>query len=418
MNTPTAMQPSAKPGNLMFFGRESKEWKNLDSASISDVEQNNELKCEVKNNQEALNSMLVNSLQMQHVVVFAGSGTSLGPVGGPSMWNLWDNCVNSNPDSGQAERKQKEDATRVIKTVAYLTNSDGENIEALLSRCEAYLQVKEDDSVATFVKNSKSIILDKCSSFINNDNAQKLEAHQRFLHRLSRRRTRDSRMKLFTTNYDLCFELAAGKQGLVILDGFSFTQPRVFDPRFFLYDIVQKSTPSDETGTPLEGVFQYLKLHGSVNWSRSEQRGIEIQEKPDPENACLIYPAKGKYQQSFLQPHLELISQYLSALRQANTCMVVVGFGFNDDHLSEPILAAVRTNPHLRLIIVDPSAKKKAEAEENKYWKAFAEMSKQGDDIWMINADFQEFTRLIPDLKSLTPSQQLVKDIKQLVGAR
>ena len=42
---------------------------------------------------------------------------------------------------------------------------------------------------------------------------------------------------MFTTNYELCFERSASELGLVALDGFSFFEPRRFDPRYFEYDI-------------------------------------------------------------------------------------------------------------------------------------------------------------------------------------
>ena len=87
---------------------------------------------------------------------------------------------------------------------------------------------------------------------------------------------------------------------------------------------------------------------------------------------------------------------------------------------SEPILAAVRTNPHLRLIIVNPSvddltARPK---EKNKYWDAIFGLAKQGEDVWLINATFGDFAEMIPDLKALTPAQRLSRDIKQLAGNR
>ncbi len=370
---------------------------------------------------EELKNFLLSSLQMQHVVVLAGSGTSLGPITkGPSMWTLWDYCVNANPGTGDAARTVSPVAEKVIDKIRFDIAAETGNIEALLSRCEAYLQVKTSACVSAFITKSKKVILEKCSEFINPGDSKQLAAHRTFLHRLSRRRVRDSRLKLFTTNYDLCFETAAGRQGLVVLDGFSFTQPRQFDPRFFLYDIVRRPTTGDEVGTPLEGVFHIYKLHGSVNWSRKGENEIEVETKPTPDSACLIYPAKGKYQQSYVQPHLELVSQYLSALREPNTCLIVTGFGFNDDHLSEPILAAVRTNPHLRLIIVNPSADDLTTTlkEKNKYWETFLSLAKQGEDVWLINANFGDFAEMIPDLKSLTPAQRLTRDIKLVMGTK
>lgn len=88
----------------------------------------------------------------------------------------------------------------------------------------------------------------------------------------------------------------------------------------------------------------------------------------------MIYPATGKYQQSFVQPHLESMAQYLAAVREPNTCLLAVGFGFNDDHLAEPLLAAVESNPHLRLIVADNAARVNATMDK-RYWKRFFELS-------------------------------------------
>jgi hypothetical protein len=76
------------------------------------------------------------------------------------------------------------------------------NIEEFLSRCDAFLQVNKDTDVSNFVGDCKKVIL-------------------------------DPRLKIFTTNYDLCFERAAGDLGLVVIDGFSFMQLRNYDSPFF-----------------------------------------------------------------------------------------------------------------------------------------------------------------------------------------
>lgn len=352
---------------------------------------------------DTLKETLLTSLQMQHIVVLAGSGTSLGPVGGPSMKDLWDGAIGNTPNKA---------ATNTAVKIHYDLATP--NIEEFLSKSEAYLQVEDDDTdVKSFVNSSKKVILEMCSTFLS---VEKLEAHKTFLHRLSRRRVRDPRLKVFTTNYDLCFEQAASALGGVVIDGFSFTSPRHYDPRYFGYDIIRRPRASEDQGNYLEGVFLLYKLHGSVNWARTTNGHIQEKTNPTPDEACLIYPARVKYQQSFLQPHLESMSQYLAALREPSTCLIVIGFGFNDDHLSEPLLAAVRSNPHLRLIIVGPGIidQEREETKANSYWKNFFTLAKAGEDVWFINASFQDFAKLIPDLKSLTPADRLMKTIQSI----
>jgi len=351
---------------------------------------------QIRSNKEELNSALLASLQMQHLVVLTGSGSSLS-AGGPSMQALWNGAVGEQPTT-----RAKETAARVHHDLK------DQNIEAFLSRIEAFLYVEDDVEVTAFLNASKKVILEKCSEFLK---AEKLDAHKTFLHRLSRRRVRDQRLKIFTTNYDLCFERAAGEVGGVTLDGFSFTAPRRYDPRYFSYDIIRRPRSGDDLGNYLEGVFLLYKLHGSVNWARTGDGAILEKAQPEPQETCLIYPAMGKYQQSFTQPHLESMAQYLGAVREPNTCVMVVGFGFNDDHLAEPLLAAARSNPYLRLIVVDPDSEAKT-ASGNPYWTQFAQLGVRGEDIWFIAAGFTDFAQMIPDLKSLTPADTLVKAIQ------
>jgi hypothetical protein len=346
---------------------------------------------------DEMTQMLLASLKMEHVAVLTGSGCSLG-VGGPSMGDLW-NAIVGAPSSSTA--------LRTAKAVGY--DLGNKNIEAFLSHIEAALFIKKNTTVEKFLTAAKRTVLEKCNSFLE---PSKLGAHETFIHRLSRRRSRDRRLKLFTTNYDLCFERAISAIGGVAIDGFSFMVPRRYDPRYFDYDIVRRPRSGESNGNFLEGVVLLHKLHGSVNWERRDD-GVFETSCPSPENACLIYPASGKYQQSYSQPYLESISQYLAALREPNTCVLVVGFGFNDDHLSEPLIAAVRSNPHLRLIVVDPLLKTKdAEKKLNRVQDQLLDLSLKGEDVWFINSSFGAFAEKIPDLKSLTPAERLMKAVQ------
>jgi len=384
--------PEQKKVASAFWAPGAVDWRELAAEDVADKakqEEARKAKGELKN-------VLLASLQMQHLVVLAGSGCSQS-AGGPSMQDLWNGAVGEEPTADAKAAAGKVNHNLTVR-----------NIEALLSRVEAFLQVNQDEDVSNFLDSSKQVILDRCSAFLD---PKKLQTHKTFLHRLSRRRVRDQRLQVFTTNYDLCFERAAAELGGVALDGFSFTPPRRYDPRFFGYDIIRRPRSGDDLGHYLEGVFLLYKLHGSVNWAKGQEGTIYEKDKPMPAEACLIYPATGKYQQSFVQPHLESMAQYLAAVREPNTCLLAVGFGFNDDHLAEPLLAAVQSNPHLRLIVVDPESDTNA-TNGNRYWKRFFELSGHGEDVWFIKASFGDFAQMVPDLKSLTPADTLIKAIK------
>ncbi len=354
----------------------------------------------VSRNKSELNEFLLGSLQLPNLSFFAGSGTSLGPVGGPSMWALWEKSVIDNPKH-----------LDVLKKVNY-TETENPNIEHFLSQCDAYLAFTEDDEVKWFVREVRQVILDQCSSFLDKPNSD-IKAYEGLLQRLARRRVRDPRLKVFTTNYDMCFETASSNLGMTVVDGFSYSRKRRFDPKYFEYDMIHRKPDGHEY---VEGVIQLYKLHGSVGWEREENDVYEVA-SPDPDRAVLIYPAKGKYQQAFIQPHLELLSRFLEFLRQPNACVIVAGFGFNDDHLSEPILSAIKSNPSFRLVVADFYAKKNIDNSgqmSSPYWQTLADLAKDGYNITFVNTDLSGLVAMIPNLRALTPADQLAKAVKQL----
>ena len=79
------------------FRADSEGWKKLkpDVPPGTDSADEQKLIAAAKAAKEELKTFLLSSLQMQHVVVLAGSGTSLGPITkGPSMWALSDTvCI-------------------------------------------------------------------------------------------------------------------------------------------------------------------------------------------------------------------------------------------------------------------------------------------------------------------------------------
>ena len=372
-----------------------------------------------KQNLENISQKLKAAIQMPNIMVLAGSGTSLGPiVGGPSMWNLWELCTTNEMEALSNDTFIENGYDLRLSVEEY------KNIELCLSHCEAHLQISpEHKSIKTkdFILKCKDIILKACN-FITDDQVQ-LVNHKEFIRKLSKRKSKDPRIKLFTTNYDTCFEDAASKLGITVIDGFSFSFPRIYDPKFFDLDIVKRSQNINSNNIHyLEGVFQLYKLHGSVNWKRENIFSIQQGNDVTAQNSCMIFPAKGKYQQSYVQPHLELISRFTQGLREPNTCLLIAGFGFNDDHLSEPILSAIYSNPHLKVIISTPSLKadfEKTSSNPSPYWDKFKHVAdtRKNDEIIFINCDFGKLSELIPDLTALSPAENLYESLRSAFGA-
>lgn len=334
------------------------------------------------------------------VILLAGSGTSLSEDG-PSMGKLWNEVA-------------KIDTFDEIKeAVSY---DPDENIEGFLSQChnaKPFISTEDAAKIEEFVKEAESTIYKECSDFLSDD--KELVHHESLLRKLTRRRSKAPRPVLITTNYDRCFEIASSHLGLTIVDGFSYSQPRYFDPNYFGFDFVRKSHHGNEANEPVEGVLHLLKIHGSVDWEMTNG-GVKQTNEPADGKRCLIYPASTKYQHSYTQPYLEMMARYLTALREPQTSLFIVGFGFNDDHLSAPILSAIRSNHSLNVVAVAPSlVANEASSDLNSNWEELAQLARANQNrVTLINADFGQFVELIPDLKGLTPDQNLVSALSRI----
>lgn len=261
------------------------------------------------------------------------------------------------------------------------------DLEALLSHAmlsEAYYHRK---IVKKMIEAIEQVIRDNCNLKLP-ENAP----HITFLRKVTARKLKYSRVKIFTLNYDLLFEQAASKGGYVIIDGFSFNTPRVFNGTNFDYDIVTRNTNreiSEESFSPK--VFHLYKIHGSLDWERTQNGDSETFIKTDcPNSPVMIYPSSSKYESSYEQPYFEMISRFQQELRGKNTLLIVVGFSFYDKHIKAMIIEALNVNPSITMIVVSPDVKaigKYADIKEK------AETMK---NIILVNENFEDFTKNFP----------------------
>lgn len=384
MSTPapfgTSLRPSAPVQKCLF--QSEAEWRPLradgDEESRRKAEQTSQML------RERLGSLLLS----QNLLLLVGSGASVA-VGGPSMPALWE----------EAAESQKAIFAEVCETVGH--PKDKVDIEALLSRCQgaqAFVEEAKADTIKNFIVAVEGIIRDRCRKVeawekmkgTGQTPVETIAPHLTLLSRVVPRRQDLPRTRIFTTNYDACLELAAKERRMPILDGFDLITPRTFDGRWFDYDFVRRNT---KEGAPdyLESVFHLYKLHGSVDWHRSSDG---IVRDPDTKTPYLIYPRDEKFALSFEQPFLEMMSRFQMALREKDTALILVGFGFNDYHLNQPIYHALATNPNFKLLVVDCAPE--AKLASGKAWDTLYRLQMSGAPLDMVQMDFQEFPALLP----------------------
>jgi hypothetical protein len=367
--------------------------------------------------------VLSDCFRCNNLVVLTGLGTSLyvnvdpakavngsrAPLDGkkiaPTMWRLWE----------KAREKSGAEFSKILTAVRFpVDQAEKGNIEALLSYCKLaieFLGEGEDGKVVnSFVATTEAIIRDEVD-FLSPTDA--VPFHSELLRRIARRSTRKVRPKIFTTNYDLCFEHAARQGRYVVIDGFSHSSPQTFDSLYFGYDIVSRQGEG-EAYEYIGNVVHLYKVHGSLDWERDASTGEILRRRGD--KPLLIYPRNTKYELAFEQPYIEMMAAFQAALRQTNTGLLIVGYGFNDNHLSEPVLSAVRANLGLKVAICDPTLASKAT--ENRFVKEIASLIKQGDArLSLIAGTFEDLVHYIPDIAAQTDLEAHLERVRLLRGS-
>lgn len=387
---------------------------------------------------------LLNALNATNVVVLLGSGASFSAqnadgLSAPSMGDLWQAVraalkAQSMPPSNRFDTIAK-------KIMGGLPDDDAEgnqkagDIESLLSHCKMQIELlsirKKNDAefseqdwltqLIEFVRVAEETILGKVD-FVSA--ATELPAHLALLKKFARRSPDKPRVKVFTTNYDLCIEASGLRLGVVLIDGFSHSAEQRFNRDNFDYDIVRRASSSAKAEY-LDGVFHLYKLHGSVDWRRRTDDVVirSTAATSDYIRPVLIYPRSTKYQEAFESPYLDMFAALQAALREPDTTLIVSGFGFADDHISAPIWSAIETNLTLRVVLCDrgfieptklfDDAAQEIDLDLNAlrpHQKKIAQLVQEGDTrITMLNGRFEDLAHALPMISGKT-DRQLMQD--------
>ena len=123
---------------------------------------------------------------------------------------------------------------------------------------------------------------------------------------------------------------------------------------------------------------QYYKLHGSIHWHQHEDGSFHARHQDlsftaeyreqdaegkakllelDSYNATLSYgilPTSQKFAQTLEMPYSHLFRLFHARLNQPQTFLIVLGYGFGDDHVTRIIETALM-NPSLVMLVVEPN---------------------------------------------------------------
>ncbi len=256
---------------------------------------------------------------------------------------------------------------RALKTEIENFNPTDENLEIELGKTEYELQMPKIRKVIwnTVNYSEKEII----SKLLKSEMTE-FDAIKNMIEKF--RSAHPQVVNIITTNYDRVLEYVMGYYNIPFSDGFIGREFSLFNNIHFKG----------------QNITNLIKVHGSLSWFKvgSNSRYLMV-DHADCE-PLIISPGKNKYQEAYQNPYRDLI-QKSDALIDSAQSFLVVGFGFNDEHLTPKIKEKVNSGTPLVLItkkITDSCRNELKEAqkyvllEENETIKKTSVITKIGKD--------------------------------------
>lgn len=275
------------------------------------------------------------------------------------------------------KKNNPEDIKTVYKIVKILEkwkrtkigNSEQKIDIELLLEAFTKLNKKEDEPLLQFYKNieekfilkgysEKEPLIDELKNFIkkkaivsDSGKIKYLEPLLDFIRELKNIQS-DGCLNIISLNYDTCIEQYCTEHRLNYSDGFTDR----WNPETF--------------GSATADICLY-KLHGSVNWYRTDRGNyvkIPVDTRKFTENASKIPLISGENAESlmlypmqkldYVEPVLEMLVHIKHILESDCNFLIVVGYSFRDEHIKNIILDAAMKNKNMHLILISPDSYK------------------------------------------------------------
>ncbi|GGH10075.1 SIR2 family protein [Paenibacillus segetis] len=161
-----------------------------------------------------------------------------------------------------------------------------------------------------------------------------------------------SPINVFTTNYDLFNEVAMELLGIHYTNGFRGSINRTFEPSEFRLRLVDDENRYKDKWNALRRYVKLYKIHGSIDWKFNHklkeivQSNVNLDEHVD----VMIYPTVNKHYETQQTPYSELFREFTINLQKKNSTLIVLGYGFPDDHINQLISQSLN-NEDFTLIV-------------------------------------------------------------------
>ncbi|MBK6895805.1 MAG: SIR2 family protein [Alphaproteobacteria bacterium] len=432
-----------------------------DSGEVSDLlnAQN------AKDAKHRLQALIAEWLRMENLVVLSGAGTSV-TSGGKIMANL-ENAVldtvketTSVPDGvvkdhvlkiieGRKAESRKsgfEDWLSFLVNASHLATAPASPFSGV--QWKGSINPTQAD-LAWLVQRAGQSIFAECALSLPDapaSGSSQIAPHLSFLAKLVARDSNLGRAHLFTLNYDTLFEQALELLGIQYFDGFTGRADARFDPSVYGLDIYYPGEVAEGRVRRFDKFVHLYKLHGSIHW---QVRGDELRARhPDLQPFtdyrsldCVaraarldalakslpsvgILPTANKFAQTLSMPFAHLFRSFQIRLGAPQTFLLVLGYGFGDDHVTRIIETALM-NPSLVMLVVEPDPKS-ATIERVRRYKDLGKRAfvlTPTDAAFtaakFTHATFDDFARsVMPDVQWLEDFLRLRRFEKQIAAGR
>ena len=357
------------------------------------------LSLDQKQGRVRLQALISEWLRMENLVVLTGAGTSVS-AGGKTMANLETAVfatIEAMPDLPASIApiiKARKDAV----IAADLLDEPTLGFEAWLSFiANAFVVVESTDTpfsgvtwpatpapspadLKWFVDRLRMAIFAECALSLPDTAAAKsasdIAPQLAFLSKLVARDSNLGRTHLFTLNYDTLFEQALELLGIQYFDGFTGRAAARFDPSVYGLDVYYPGEVAEGRVRRFDKFLHFYKLHGSIHWfeqdgemrarhpdlapfksyaaKSSADKATSLATLADHAPSVGILPTANKFAQTLTMPYAHLFRSFQVRLGIPQTFLLVLGYGFGDDHVSRIIENAL-INPSLVMLVIEPN---------------------------------------------------------------
>lgn len=220
------------------------------------------------------------------------------------------------------------DLNQALKDGINNFNPTNENLEIELGKNAYETQMPEIRKIIwNTVNNAENKIIHK----LINSETDELNAIKNMIDKF--RSAHPQVVNIITTNYDRVLEHIAGYHNIPFSDGFIGREFSTFSNIHF----------KDKN------IVNLIKVHGSLSWFQVGSNIRYLMVDHVDSEPLIISPGKNKYQEAYKNPYRDLIQKSDSLINSAHS-FLVIGFGFNDEHLTPKIKEKVNNGTPLVLI--------------------------------------------------------------------